>query len=186
MKKTKIVNIVAGPGAGKTTVAAGLFHLLKVAGKEAETTEEYAKDLVWEKRGETFNYSMYVFAKQFHSLYIRYGKVDYIVTDRPLIQSNVYHGFWQAPLYPDEWNEAFYKMVKTTWDLYDNEVYFINRVIPYNHNGRNESEQEAIEQDKLFKQSLIDLDIPFTELDGDEDAPRKIFEDLMRKEKESE
>lgn len=182
MKKTKIVNIMGGPGAGKTTITAGVFHLLKVAGKEVETTEEYAKDLVWEKRQETFNDSMYVFAKQFHSLYIRYGKIDYIVTDRPLIQSNVYHGFWQAPLYPDKWNETFYKMVKETWDLYDNEVYFINRCIPYNHNGRNESEEEAKQQDILFKQNLIDLNIPFMELDGDKDAPQKIFDDLMRKE----
>ena len=29
MKKTKIINLFAGPGAGKSTVASGLFHEMK-------------------------------------------------------------------------------------------------------------------------------------------------------------
>ena len=89
------------------------------------------------------------------------GKVDYMVTDRPLIMSNMYHNFWMEKDWPDEWNEAFYKMVKETWDLYDNRVYLINRVIPYSANGRNENEEEALRQDKLTKKWLDDYGIDY-------------------------
>ncbi len=180
--KTKVINLVGGPGAGKSTIASGVFNLLKMNRREVELVNEYPKTLVWEERKKTFDDSLYLFAKQAHIQYSINGKVAYMVTDRPLIMSNMYHNFWMAQDWPDEWNEAFYKMVKETWDLYDNQVYLINRCIPYQVNGRNESEDEAKQQDKLTKKWLDDYGIDYTMIDGDDHAHFRIYEDIVKKE----
>ncbi len=182
--KTKVINIVGGPGAGKSTIASGIFYLLKVHGKEVELVSEYAKELVWEKRSYTFEDSLYVTAKQFHHLYCVRDKIDYIVTDRPLILSTFYHEYWEKQLYPDSWNQAFYKLVKETWDLFDNEVYIIRRTVPYNQNGRNETKKQALELDEIFRKEMDNYGIPYLFIDGDETAPQKILEDLLKKEEQ--
>ena len=105
-----------------------------------------------------------------------------MVTDRPLIMSNMYHNFWMAQDWTDGWNDAFYKLVKETWDLYDNRVYLIERAFPYIANGRNESEEEALKQDKLTKKWLDDLGIDYITIKGDNKAHFAIFEDIVKKE----
>lgn len=183
MKKTVVINIVGGPGAGKSTIASGVFNLLKMSQRDAELVNEYPKSLVWEERKKTFDDSLYLFAKQSHIQYSINGKVDYMVTDRPLIMSNMYHNFWMDKDWPKEWNEAFYQIVKQTWDLYENRVYLIERAFPYTANGRNENEEEALHQDKLTKKWLDDLGIDYITVRGDDKAHFTIFEDIVKKEK---
>jgi len=180
--KTQVINVLGGPGSGKSTISAGVYNLLKKRGVEVELISEYPKTLVYEERKATFDDSLYLFAKQAHIQFTVNGKVDYMVTDRPLIMSNVYHLFWMYQDWPNEWNEAFYNMVKQTWDLYDNKVYFINRVIPFHPANRNETEEQARQQDKMFKKCLDDLNIEYTVIDGDDNASQVIYDDLIKKE----
>jgi hypothetical protein len=49
MKNTLLVNLYAGPGAGKSTGAAYIFAKLKMAGVDCEYVSEYAKDRVWQE-----------------------------------------------------------------------------------------------------------------------------------------
>ena len=105
-----------------------------------------------------------------------------MVTDRPLIMSNMYHNFWMEKDWPDSWNESFYELVRQTWDLYDNRVYLIERAFPYQANGRNENEEEALRQDKLTKKWLDDLGIDYIIVKGDDKAHFTIFEDIVKKE----
>ena len=179
MKKTKVINIVGGPGAGKSTIASGVFNLLKMNQLDAELVNEYPKQLVWEERKKTFDDSLYLFAKQAHIQYSINGKVDYMVTDRPLIMSNMYHNFWMEKDWTKEWNDSFYALVKATWDMYDNRVYFINRAFPYIANGRNETAEEAFQQDKLTRKWLDDYGIDYIVVDGDQNAHFKIFENIV-------
>lgn len=183
MKKTIVINIVGGPGAGKSTIASGVFNLLKMSQRDAELVNEYPKSLVWEERKKTFDDSLYLFAKQSHIQYSINGKVDYMVTDRPLIMSNMYHNFWMEKDWPDTWNKAFYDLVMQTWSLYDNRVYLIERAFPYQANGRNENEEEALRQDKLTKKWLDDLGIDYITVRGDDKAHFAIFEDIVKTEK---
>jgi hypothetical protein len=55
---------------------------------------------------------------------------------------------------------------------------FINRVKPYNQNGRDQKEDEAKEIDRSLEELLNKLDLPFYKVDGDENAGGKIFEHL--------
>ena len=55
MKDTIIVNLFAGPGAGKTTGAWYISAKLKMAGADVEYISEFAKDKVWEENDLVFN-----------------------------------------------------------------------------------------------------------------------------------
>ncbi len=80
----KVINIFAGPGCGKSTVAAGLFHKLKTLNKNVEYVSEYAKDLIYENRLERLNDYLYVLAEQHHRLLKLSNSVEYAICDGSL------------------------------------------------------------------------------------------------------
>ena len=129
MKNTLVVNLFGGPGCGKSTLMAAIFHQLKLNGYDCEMVTEFMKDLIWEKRTETFKDELYIFAKQNHRLFRVYGKVDIIVTDRPLLLTNAYY-------------------------QYNNLNLLLKRQTVYQENGRNQSEEEAMEIDKITQDLL--------------------------------
>ena len=60
-KKTLVVNLFGAPGSGKSTAAAYIFALLKMAGINAELVTEFAKDKVWEEAKAAFENQQYLF-----------------------------------------------------------------------------------------------------------------------------
>lgn len=62
--KTLVVNLFAGPGAGKTTCAWEIAAELKKLGVHTEYVPEYAKELVWDE-----DYKPWLI----RSLYLRYS-----------------------------------------------------------------------------------------------------------------
>ena len=89
--ETLVVNFMGAPGAGKSTMAARIFSELKWKGYDVELVGEYAKELVFEQRHQTFKNELYIFAKQHHRLFRLKGQVRIIVTDRPIILSQFYN-----------------------------------------------------------------------------------------------
>ncbi len=89
-RKTTLINIWAGPGAGKSTTAAGVFERLKLRGESCELVTEYVKSWAW--RGEKIGQfdDLYITAKQLRAESKLYGRVDYIVTDSPIGLGAVY------------------------------------------------------------------------------------------------
>lgn len=169
MKDTLVVNLIGGQGTGKSTIMANLFAWLKWHNVDCEMCSEFAKELVWEERKETFKDELYIFAKQNHRLFRCNGKVDVIITDRPLIMSVVYN---RAYGNPDKvvWNTAYEYLIRETFHSYNNFNILLNRVKPFNPNGRNETEEQAKEFDKMFKEYLDMIDMPYIRLDGTENT----------------
>ena len=168
----RVINMYGGPGTGKSTTAAGLFYLMKLQHMEVELVTEYAKDLVWSQRHNMFTEQDYIFAKQNHKLrrLVMNGKVDWAVTDSPLIIGQ----FYTPKDFPGR--EHFLKFVDATFNSYNNVNIFLNRVKVYNPNGRNQTEKEAREIDNQILDMLSSQNVDFHVVDADIDAPHKILE----------
>ena len=119
--KTTVINLIGSPGTGKSTIAAELFAKMKWLGFDVELVSEYAKELVWEQRHETFKNELYLFAKQHHRLFRLKGKVKFIITDRPLILSLFYNGKY------GDGSENFKNLVLEEVNKFDNVNIFLHR-----------------------------------------------------------
>ena len=159
-----VVNFLAGPGAGKSTTAAALFTLLKLHdGIHCELVTEFAKDLVWEERTKTFENQFYLFAKQQHRIWRVADKVDFTITDSPIILSNIYGKHYNRYCA----NDSFYDYVLTEFNRYNNINFFIERKKKYAEYGRNESEEEARKVDREIKDYLAANNIEYISINGD-------------------
>ncbi len=168
----KVINLIGQPGAGKSTTAFGLAHELTLLNLNCELVTEYAKDLVWrEMAPREFQDQLYITAKQNHRLDRLRGKVDYVVTDSSLVLGAIY----ARPTYYQHYEPLLLELFRS----YDNEVYLIKRVKPYSPVGRNQNSEEAEKIYGLVVELLDYANIPYTEIAGDKDAPKKILKDLI-------
>lgn len=173
-KKTIIVNLIGAPGVGKSTSMAGVFSKLKQLGVDCEQATEFAKELVWERREETFKDELYIFAKQYHRLFIVVGKVDVVVTDRPLVITAYYNGASAKPI------KGLSEMAIEAFKEYKNINIFLNRVKKYNPNGRNQTEEESDQISVGIRQILDDNHIDYDVLDADEKVVDKVVDMVLK------
>lgn len=164
MKKTKIINILGGPGVGKTTVASDLFVRFKRKELDVEIVSEFAKELVWEKRSEAFDDRLYMHAEQNHRLMMMNGNLDYIITDSPLILTSIYNHFYLEDKHTKEYNQMIDEVTKQTFNLYDNVTFLITRDVDYDTNGRRESFTQAKKIDERIISYLKENNINYIEI----------------------
>lgn len=169
-KKTKVINLFGGPGTGKSTTAAAVFAQLKSLGVDCELSSEFAKDLVWEQRYDTFKDQLYIFAKQAHRLFRLVGKVDVVITDSPLFLT-CYYG---------KDDKALSKFCIDYVERFDNANYFLVREKKYNPNGRNQTEEEAKEIDTALRYVLESYEQDYKVLPGNMTAVDEIVADVMK------
>ena len=84
------INLLAGPGSGKSTTAAWLFSELKIRHISVELITEYVKSWATQKRQVTTFDQVYLFGKQMQYEYrFLNNGIKNVVTDSPLILSCV-------------------------------------------------------------------------------------------------
>lgn len=150
MSKTIVINIFGEPGSGKSTLASGLFYEMKKKNYDVELVSEYAKELVWEQRNETFKNEIYLFAKQHQRMFRLKDKVKYIITDRPLLMSKVFNDISNKPI--PELNA----LVEKEFNEYQNLNILITRAdFDFIEKGRNESEDFV----NIIRDKIIDLNL---------------------------
>lgn len=172
----KVINLFAGPGAGKSTIAAMLFSLLKIRGYEAELVTEYAKYLTWANKETELKDQLYVFAKQDHRLEVlKDHAIDFVITDSPILQGLIYT--------PANYFPSFRPLVREVFDSYDNINFLINRVKSYSPVGRSQTEEEAARYCEKIKQTLGEEKIKYTVVDGNEQAAELIIKQLEKLDK---
>jgi hypothetical protein len=162
MYNTLVVNLFAGPGAGKTTSAFELTALLMKQGIITEYVGEYAKELVWQGKLEaldgTLENQRAVFREQDGRVKRLLGKVDVIVTDSPALLSLVY-------VRSEDHNTLFNEVIQTRAGRRSFN-YFVEREIPYVEEGRKHSFSDALGLDLAIRGLLNDLKIEFMSLKG--------------------
>lgn len=176
--KTFIVNFFAGPGAGKSTMAAGLFNKMKEYNWNVEYVQEFAKQLTWEKNFAALHHQPYVTGTQMYLQNMLLGQVDAVITDSPIIIGLMYlnnagfsGGIKSA--------KPFYDFVVASFKHQNNINFFIERSKIYNPVGRSQSEDEAKVIDDRLKKFLKLNDIPFTCVSGDSDGLHQASEEVL-------
>ncbi len=163
----RVVNLFAGPGAGKSTTAAGLFHLMKLDGMSVELVTEYAKEMTWEKRHNILTDQLYILAKQHRRVSRLRDEVEYVVTDSPFLVGILYRN--------EHYSETLDRLIVELWNKYENVNFFLERVKAYVPVGRNQSEDEARRIDVATRDLLSRLLVPYETVVGDAQAASRIF-----------
>lgn len=161
--QTLVVNFFAGPGAGKSTLAAGLFYRLKQCGINAELVREYAKELVWSGDYYTLSKQLVVSAEQYRRQCVLYGKVPVIVTDCPIILGCAYHDLDDPLMVRECLDEMLQVYFHRAWNL----NYLVKREGTFDSNGRIHNVEQSVEYDQKILRLIraMNVDIarePFT------------------------
>ena len=154
---TKVINLFGGPGAGKSTIASGLFYNMKIAGYNVERADEWIKDKVYEGTKYPFKDQLYTFAKQNKKLKQMIGKVDFIICDSPLFLSMVY----QSEELP-----CFSTLVLEYFKMYNNVNFLIRRHHKYQPTGRVNTEKQSCEISNILEKKLNECEISYTLLNS--------------------
>lgn len=181
--KTTIINLYGGPGAGKSTSAARIYHLLKDAGENAEMVREYVKDWAWMGQKPDSYDQLYLLAKQIRKETILFGKVDYVVSDSPVMLGIYYSRMYGPPAIARGCQaaiEAFYEQAGI--DGHEHIHVLLKRSKAYNPAGRFQNEEQAKSIDDGVERMLKNLDVPFRTLNTN-DQNYIWFVDALREEK---
>jgi deoxyadenosine/deoxycytidine kinase len=169
----KVINLFGGAGVGKSTLAAGLFHHMKCNGYDVELVTEYAKDMVYEQRTNIMEDQVYIHAKQYRRVSKLIGKVEYVVTDSPILLSAAYT--------TDGYFKSLEPLIFETFTSFDNINFVIVRPNEaYNQNGRIQNELEALEKDRVVLELLKKTKQPYTLINSRQpDTIQQLFEHIL-------
>ena len=166
-----VVNLFGGPGSGKSTAAAGIFHALKVRGINAELVTEYAKDLTWEERHHALANQPLILGKQFHRLWRIHKKINVAITDSPIFLGIIYN---------QEKLEHLPPLIMELHDMFKSINYFIKRPgdDEFSNVGRNHNLDESMQIDGEIREYLYKYGVEFEEVERDK-AQADIVYDLL-------
>jgi len=149
MINTKIINLFAGPGAGKSTIASGLFYEMKKRHIKCDAPYEYPKELAWNESNKEIKDQLYVIANQHRGIVRSYGIVDYIILDSPLLLSLAYKDNYTSEYPANLYGESFEMMMLDIHNKYDNINIFLERPEKEHENeGRFHDEVMSLDLDK--------------------------------------
>lgn len=161
-KNTIVINAFAGPGAGKTTSCLEVAEKLKKQGFVTEYVQEYAKELVYDNNlimlDGHYEHQFAILNEQMKRINRLYGKVDFIVTDSPILLNNTY-------LNEDKNTEvysAYSDSVNKLYGLYNNFNYFVEcDTSVFEKEGRIHNLEQSIAIDNELKNMLHNNQIDF-------------------------
>ena len=151
---TKIINLWAGGGVGKSTNQARLFYMMKSIEKDhgfrVEMVREYVKPFAWMKTPINSAMQNHIFFSQLQLEMTLVGNVDYIITDSPTGISCVYHEYYvKTPAPMLRWEN----LKRSTVEVFD---FWCPRVKPYNQDGRYETAEMAKDVDAFMQKYIED------------------------------
>ena len=172
---TILINIIGGPGTGKSILTSDIFSKLKRLGIPCEIASEYIKDKIYDESKKSIENQIYIFGKQHHKLFRLRGKVRVIITDSPIIFCSIYDSSKCSEL------KNLIMMEFNKWDSL-NYLILRNEEIDYEQAGRMQDLSGAKEVDKNMLDFLEQESVPYQTINGiGEDSLNKIVSDIINK-----
>lgn len=171
MKNTTMLSFFGGPGSAKSIMAAHTFALLKWKGVLAELSLEYIKTKLWENSLDVFKDQIYIFGKQYHSMFRLDGKVDVIVTDSPFLLGVIYDSTGNKHLSALIISE--YKKINTI------NIFLERDESQYEKTGRLQDLEAAKQIDSKIITLLESSSIPYVRVKSHPDSPEIVTELVM-------
>lgn len=172
----KIINLFGGPGAGKTTLAAAIFHSLKVLHLNAEIISEFPKDMIVEQNAQSLENQFYITANQGYRIWCAAKVYDYVIVDSPILLGAIYNKNQNIAM---EFNAFLLKY----HNEFDNINIFLKRAKNLIHrmSGRVHDIEEAIRKDKEIRDFLDNNNLPYFALSRlDPNIVQKIIKDILQ------
>lgn len=155
-----IINLIGGPGCGKSTTMAGVFYRLKKMGINCEMATEYTKDKVWEEDYRAMDDQIYIIGKQFHRISRLIDKVDIVIMDTSLLSSIIYD---------KNKSDALKQLCVEAYNRFNNIIFFIERGdTKFQAEGRRENSEQSINIDIEYKKLMDELNIPYISVLNDD------------------
>lgn len=169
--KTLVINLIAGPCSGKSTIAAELFARLKKMGIHCELVTEYIKERIYEENKTMPVNQIAIFGMEHYAISNKIEKVDVIVHDGSFINNIIYK---------NEDNPKFDELIVSEYKKFNNLDFFIKRGnIEFEDYGRIHNLKQSKEIDKIIKETYNKYDLSFIEVEA-RDAVDKIIPIVLK------
>lgn len=156
--KTFVVNLLGGSGLGKSTTAALVYGEMKLSRYSVELVREFVKEWAWAGRKVGPLDQGIIYGNQLEREKSLYNKVEFIITDSPLILSAVYQKFYTGN---DPIKATVLRDLETAKEHNVEHLnILLRRSKPYDPNGRYETEEQAKQVDIAVEQYLKENNLP--------------------------
>jgi nicotinamide riboside kinase len=161
--KTYVINLLGGSGLGKSTTAAKVFGELKTRGEHSELVREFVKEWAWAgKIVGPFGQSI-IYGQQLERESTLYNKVEFIVTDSPLVLCPVYQKHYAGH---ESIKHCVFNDLKVAQDMGVTHLNFLlRRQKPFDPRGRYEDEKTAKLIDRKVESFLVYHGLDFIPVD---------------------
>jgi uncharacterized protein YozE (UPF0346 family) len=175
--KTKVINFVGSPSVGKSLICALVFSHLKLHHYTAEYIQEYAKMLIYlEKFDELYNQYNVSF-QQYKMINSVKNKVEYCVTDSPLLLGLYYNRNFSQNVSNVQKTE---EMILSKMSEFDNIYIFLERGdYPFEETGRIHNYEQSLQIEKELRLLLDELNIPYKAYKSDKDNIPAMLEYIL-------
>lgn len=139
----QLINFHAGPGAGKSVIAAYIYARMKMLGINCELVTEYAKDETWNENTRILRYQPKIAGEQAWRVERLLGKVDIVITDSPILLASVYASI-DTP-------KSFMQYLLDEHHRFNSANFFVKRQNVFNQVGRLQNEEQSKAFDERIK-----------------------------------
>ena len=145
---TKNILLYGAPSSGKSSLGALVFGLLKLKNYNTELIREYAKELVWagcDMKNATSEEELDIFVNQTKRERLVRGKVEYMVSDSPLLLNAFYSH-----------NEYAKQVALNSLSQNDYHFWLTKDISRHEDAGRSHDQDEAKEVDLQMRKFLTE------------------------------
>lgn len=149
----KVLNLFAGPGAGKSATAASIYSGLKSHHVATELVGEFAKELIYLGNEVQLINQVFIMASQYRKLKdLQRNNIDIAISDSPLLLQMIYSK--DKSYYPEL--NALVQKLNTEFENID--VFLQRHNHKYQELGRVHTLEQAIELDQQIKAEIPKFD----------------------------